>query len=141
MLEDSAATERWLPVVGYEGHYEVSYAGRVRSLDRTLPYGNGFFRKHKGVILAQSDFDDYGHKGVVLSMRGVHVQASVHRLALTAFIGPCTDGLIGCHNNGDPADNRLSNLRWDTYSENNLDRVRHGNDRLALGTTPWRGLI
>jgi HNH endonuclease len=39
----------------------------------------------------------------------------VHRLVLLAFVGTCPPGLICCHNDGDPSNNRLLNLRWDTY--------------------------
>lgn len=50
----------------------------------------------------------------------------VHRLVLETFVGPRPEGMEACHNNGDPTDNRLGNLRWDTRSENVKDAVRHG---------------
>lgn len=50
----------------------------------------------------------------------------VHRLVLTAFVGPCPDGMEACHNNGSPTDNRLCNLRWDTRRANQADKVLHG---------------
>lgn len=49
---------------------------------------------------------------------------------LTAFVGPCPDGMEGCHNDGDPHNNRLDNLRWDTRANNARDAIRHG-------THPW----
>jgi hypothetical protein len=55
----------------------------------------------------------------------------VHRLVLETFVGPCPDGMECCHNNGDPADNRLENLRWDTLSSNAYDRVEHGVHNMA----------
>lgn len=45
---------------------------------------------------------------------------------LAAFVGPCPEGLEVCHLDGDPLNNRLSNLRYDTRSANNLDKVGHG---------------
>lgn len=51
----------------------------------------------------------------------------VHHLVLTAFVGPCPEGMEACHGNDIKDDNRLSNLRWDTHSENHKDRVRLGN--------------
>ena len=48
----------------------------------------------------------------------------VHRLVLLAFVGPCPVGMEGCHFDNDATNNRLSNLRWDTLSNNQKDRVR-----------------
>jgi len=53
-------------------------------------------------------------------------KACVHRLVLLAFIGPCPDGMEACHNNGNPADCRLENLRWDTSAANEADKAKHG---------------
>jgi HNH endonuclease len=50
----------------------------------------------------------------------------IHRLVLVAFVGPCPPGLIACHNDGDPVNNRLGNLRWASYTSNSQDMVRHG---------------
>jgi hypothetical protein len=53
---------------------------------------------------------------------------AVHRLVLEAFNNPCPKGKQVAHGNGDPSDNRLSNLRWATAKENSADRKRHGRD-------------
>jgi hypothetical protein len=53
----------------------------------------------------------------------------VHRLVLGAFVGPCPPGLMCCHFDGSPANNRLDNLRWDTQLSNGSDAVRHGRSR------------
>jgi hypothetical protein len=45
---------------------------------------------------------------------------------LEAFVGPCPEGMQACHNNGNRLDNRLENLRWDTPSANQKDRIHHG---------------
>ncbi len=50
----------------------------------------------------------------------------VHRLVLEAFVGPCPDGYEAAHNDGDPLNNRLDNLRWDTKIANHADKLRHG---------------
>ena len=55
-----------------------------------------------------------------------------HRLVLLAFVGQCPDGMVCCHNNGDPSDSRLTNIRWDTSSENMIDSVRHGTHVLKV---------
>lgn len=51
---------------------------------------------------------------------------TIHRLVLLAFVGPCPDGMQGCHNNGNPDNNNLWNLRWDTPTANQADRKLHG---------------
>jgi len=66
------------------------------------------------------------HKGYLRVKCGSGTQYRVHRLVLEAFIGPCPDGMECCHNDGDPGNNRLDNLRWDTHSANSLDAAKHG---------------
>ena len=106
--------EQWRPVVGYEGRYEVSDQGRVHSL--VAPGGPKFLRPGSRK----------GYKLVRLYRRDASSKTwSVHRLVMNAFVGQMPEGLQTCHNNGDPADNRLSNLRYDTVSENARDRFRH----------------
>lgn len=114
---------RWLPVVGFEGLYEVSDRGRVRSLPRRLSDG----RRWKGRILKLDRSDKRGYLRVGLTAPGARpVHRMVHRLVLESFIGPCPPGLQCRHLNGKPPDCRLVNLTWGTPSENALDRVRHG---------------
>jgi hypothetical protein len=50
----------------------------------------------------------------------------VHVLVLEAFVGPRPPGMVCCHGDGDPTNNALSNLRWDTPQANHADRVKHG---------------
>lgn len=73
---------------------------------------------------------------------GRAVNRSVHRLVLEAFVGPAPEGMEGCHNNGDPWDNRLENLRWDTHQANMADAAAHGTFVLPphrTGSTHSRG--
>jgi len=49
-----------------------------------------------------------------------------HQLVLKTFVGPCPEGMEGCHSNGDPTDDRLENVRWDTHKNNMADCARHG---------------
>ncbi|MBS7698575.1 HNH endonuclease [Chelatococcus sp. YT9] len=114
-------TELWAPVVGLEGFYEVSDQGRVRGVTRTLTDG----RVWRGAVLAQSTSKS-GHKRVRLCRNGRHLYFSVHRLVIEAFVGPCPPSMECAHNNGDPSDNRVSNLRWDTRKGNHADKSRHG---------------
>lgn len=119
--------ERWLPVVGWEGSYEVSDLGRVRSVDRLIKHSYGGYRHLRSRIIRQRPgLKNSAHLKVSLSRQGVNHHRWVHRLVLESFVGPCPDGMEGCHENGDPTDTRLTNLRWDTRSANSRDAVRHG---------------
>lgn len=118
-------SERWLPIVGYEGFYEVSDQGRVRSLDRVVPCGTRKMRTYRGRALADSA-DTAGYRIVALYRDGRRRTTKVHSLVLESFVGSRPAGMEACHNNGDLADNRLANLRWDTHSRNVYDSVRQG---------------
>ena len=67
-----------------------------------------------------------GYLRVWLWNNGKQYPRRVHRLVLETFIGPCPEGMQGCHFDGTRTNNRLSNLRWDTRSGNQFDAVRHG---------------
>lgn len=116
--------EVWQPVPGFEGIYEVSDRGRVRSLDRIITR-SGIPRFIRGTS-RRSRLDVDGRLKLELYRDGTVTVARVHRLVLEAFRGPQPDGMEGCHNDGNPTNNRLNNLRWDTQSENQRDSVRHG---------------
>lgn len=112
--------ERWRPVLGYEGLYEVSDRGNVRSLTRRLSNG----RLWRGRPVALIRRAKSGHMFVNLNMPRKF--RAVHALVLEAFVGPRPAGMHGLHWNDVPNDNRLENLRWGTPSENKYDEVRNG---------------
>lgn len=120
-----SSSEQWLPVVGWEGYYEVSDHGRVRSVDRKSVFRDGRTMFLKGRVL-RTVATPYGHLSVGLKRNGTRKTAKVHRLVLEAFVGPAPEGMECCHNNGDAADNRLGNLRWDSSSANKWDIIKHG---------------
>lgn len=73
------------------------------------------------------DESDKGHLRVELRDGNGQVERFlVHRLVLELFIGQCPSGMEGCHGDGNPANNSLSNLRWDTSKGNWEDRKKHG---------------
>lgn len=67
-----------------------------------------------------------GYLRVTLRRDGESINELVHRLVLLAFVGPCPDGMEGCHKDGNRANNRRDNLRWDTPESNWTDRLQHG---------------
>ena len=80
-----------------------------------------------------------GYRYVALFYDDQKRRRPVHQLVAEAFIGPRPPGLHVCHNDGDPANNQPSNLRYDTPSENSYDTVRHGHHRGASATHCKRG--
>ena len=126
--------EQWRPVVGYEGHYEVSDHGRVRSLDRIMERKDGVLHPYKGKVLRTTYNHEGGHRTVQMSRGKGLRRFYVHRLVLEAFVGPCPKGMVTCHLDDDPENNHLANLRWDTESANQYDKVRNGNHHAARKT-------
>lgn len=124
-------------MVGWEGMYEVSNLGRVKSLARMVTAGGrSGVTRHINLpnrIVSGSTLKT-GHILVALSLNGKVHHRYVHRLVLEAFVGPAPQGHECCHYNGNGSDNRLENLRWDTRSANHLDKVRHGHNQFALRT-------
>lgn len=136
--------EKWAPVVGFEGRYEVSDHGQVRSLPRRIQQlsrgGNMFERTFPGKILKQVVHSDSGYPYVGLYRQtGPAVSRTVHTLVLDAFVGPCPSGQLARHLDGNPANNLLSNLLWGTHSENCYDTIRHGRNPRSNQVTCGRG--
>jgi hypothetical protein len=116
--------ERWLPVVGYEGLYEVSDQGRVRSVARTVEGRWGSTRRAGAPLALFQDRD--GYVRVNLSRDGASRQRGAHQLVLEAFVGPCPQGMECLHGDGTRGNNVLANLAWGTPKANSADRRRHG---------------
>ena len=122
--------ERWKPVLGFEGKYEVSDQGRLRNVQKGAGHVTGRILR-VGLNLkgyAQYTLGKYG---------GRH---TAHLLVMQAFVGPKPEGLEINHKNGIRDDNRLENLEYCTKSENCLHLVRvlgkrrgesHGNAKIT----------
>jgi len=123
--------EIWLPVRGYEGVYEVSDRGRVRSLDRRIS-GD---RHIRGRVLKERPLPN-GRPRVSLAFNGKAVDAYTYRLVLEAFVGPCPPGMECLHWDDNHSNNRLANLRWGTRTENMRDMSRNGNGNAGLTHCP-----
>lgn len=122
--------EIWKDIPGYEGRYQASTEGKIRSLTRQVPIANGFTRLKQGRVLKPGRYCKAGHLSVVLGHKAPGTP--VHQLVALTFLGPCPYGQEVLHNNGDPTDNRVENLRYGTRTANILDVYRVGK--------PWRKL-
>lgn len=119
-------SEAWLPVVGYEGFYDVSDLGRVRTVRRTVACrAFGGQRTVYSKVIA-SCVNERGYLHACLCKGGIKKTKRIHVLVLEAFVGPRIAGMHACHNDGNPQNNRLENLRWDTIRGNFADKRKHG---------------
>lgn len=107
--------EVWKDVPGYEGKYQASTMGRIRSLVKQKP----------GKFLILKQYPEVGGY-LCVHMRPTGRLRKVHVIVLTAFVGPKPPKLCGAHLNGIRTDNRLENLKWCTYKENLSHKVLHG---------------
>lgn len=112
-----SAQEIWLPVIGYEGLYEVSNFGNVKALSRPT-------YKRKQPIPVRKQLDRYGYHYVPLRLNGRTKNVKVHRLVAMAFIpNPINKSDVN-HIDGNKQNNHVSNLEWSTVKEN----VRHAHN-------------
>jgi hypothetical protein len=121
----SVGGEEWRPVVGFEGRYEVSNLGRVRTLGRAGVRSNGQPHTVRPLLRKLRPNPD-GYLVVGLTREGRNLLLRVHRLVLEAFVGPCPDGHETRHLDGVRTNNALPNLAWGTDTENSADKARHG---------------
>jgi len=119
--------EVWKPVVGYEGLYEISNFGRLRSLDKPMTvYRGGKYIRPGKLLTAKVSTHTPPRHITELYRDGKGRWHSIHRLVLLAFVGPAPEGTVACHNDGNPSNNSIANLRWDTPRANAADSVKHG---------------
>jgi len=112
----------------YSGYF-VTDDGRIISIKRS---GSNRLNPDFAHILKTSP-GAAGYYVATFSINGLRVAESVHRLVLEAFVGPCPDDLVCCHNDGNPLNNNLENLRWDTQQSNLADCKLQGNMIRARG--------
>jgi hypothetical protein len=117
--------ERWLPAVGYEGFYEVSDLGRVRSIRHQTARGM------QGGRIRKPQKAGRGYRALKLSVHGKITTEYVHQMVLAAFVGACPKGKEVLHGDDDRTNNRLSNLRYDTHKRNQEEASERG--RSAFG--------
>lgn len=125
--------EIWKDVQGFEGLYQVSNMGRVRSLDRdivTTYKGTVHTRHYKGRII-KPKYTIAGYQGVTLAKSGQHKRILLHRLVALHFVGGYKERLVVNHKNEIKDDNRAENLEFVTYTYNNTygEQFKHRYDK------------
>lgn len=120
--------EVWKDIKNYEGYYQVSNLGNVRSLDRHITHKNGTVKKYYGRILKAAI--SRGYYKVDLVKKGKRKNATIHRLVAESFIPNCEHLPQINHINGDKLDNRAVNLEWCSTSYN----IQHSHDNNLTNT-------
>jgi len=122
------STFAYCDIPGFEG-YRVGGDGSVwtRWTRRHKGKRGGYWAPDGEWRLLASSPDKAGRPCVSIKpTNGDHQTIRTCKLVLLAFVGPCPPGMEACHENGDPADNRIENLSWGTHTDNMADRIRHG---------------
>lgn len=126
--------EFWKAIKGYEGLYQVSNVGRVRSLDRRVcNHRSGSTRFAKGQILAAND-NGHGYKYVTLRTKNSRKNVYVHRLVAEHFLEQVLSKDYVNHLDCDTSNNAVTNLEWCTQKEN----VRYASEHLKKAKTKCR---
>lgn len=122
--------EIWREIPGFEGFYEASSLGRIRSVARVVPATrNGIAATRLSpskVLKPHLNTARGGYYSVKTCVEGRALTKAVHSMVCAAFHGPRPEGMTAAHNNGDSTDNRPENLRWDTLKANHADKISHG---------------
>ena len=126
--------EIWKDVKGFEGYYQVSNMGRVRSVDRGVAYSNGTIHHHKSRILKGSpNYQGYLQVNLLRGGKAKHI--SIHRLVALHFVDGYADGLQINHKDENKLNNIADNLEWCTEDYNQ----KYGTGRLRRTESYKRG--
>ena len=124
--------EVWKPIVGYEGFYEVSNLGRVKSVERIVENNGGQQRRQERIMRLR--IGSLGYLNVTLCRESATKVFSVHRLVAQAFIPNPENKPYVDHIDTDPSNNNVDNLRWVTQHENAMNPLtREHNSKSKMG--------
>lgn len=115
----------WRTIAGYEGYYEVSTDGQVRSLNRTVRSRSGRTKRLKGQQMKLTYSKSSGYMVVNLRKFGASEVIPVHILVATMFLPNPYDYPMVNHKDGNKTNNHVENLEWATYSHNNIHALEN----------------
>ena len=126
----SSSVVTWKTIPDFNFYYEASNTGLIRSKDREVNSfshkAQKFVRQHRKSKILSQNIRGAGYKYVCICFDGAMKKEQVHKLVLMAFCGNRPDGMVACHNDGNPSNNNIKNLRWDTVKNNVKDIDLHG---------------
>ena len=122
----SKKEEIWKDIDGYEGIYQVSNMGQVRSCDRYVSIRNNHKRLIKGILLRQRKNARHGYCDVKLCLNSIYHTVMVHKLVANAFLNCCDKSLEINHIDGNKQNNAVYNLEFVTRKENIHHAIRIG---------------
>jgi hypothetical protein len=123
-MENSFINEEWKPIINYEGLYEVSNWGRVKSLARIVIYPNGVKHPYKETFLVGRVEPKKGYTSICLYKDSKRKYENIHRLVALHFIPNPNNYLNVLHKiESFPSNNHVDNLFWGTQDDNIKDKV------------------
>lgn len=127
---NACSKEKWADIAGFEGYYQISNRGNVRSCERLLPAANGGTQKKRGQIIKPTTMPN-GYLQVGLHKDGVHRCAYVHRLVAIAFLDNPKGFTEVNHKDENKANNQVDNLEWCSHYYN----INYGTTRSRISKT------
>ena len=131
-------SEVWKNVIGYEGLYQVSNLGNVKSLDREVAPNNRVPSWRKGKMCKQSK-SNLGYMTVGFTVNNVKVNKYVHRLVAEVFVDNINDYPQVNHIDCNKTNNKTNNLEWCTNSQNHIHATKNGLNKLHLHRVAYSG--
>jgi len=124
--KEEKSKEAWRDIQGFEGIYQVSNKGNVRSLDRIITYSDGRVYNYSGKKLALTSVNNPGYINVKLSVNQKIITKDIHVLVANAFIDNPENKPWVNHIDGNKLNNNDWNLEWSTMSENAVHALDNG---------------
>lgn len=128
-MESGIESEMWSYFPGWELLYKVSTRGRVIRCARVVHvkrWGQREFRAEYPEREVGTHANKRGVKSLKFTRQGYTLTLNVAQAVMQTFVGPCPEGQEVCHEDGNPLNNCLRNLRYDTHRNNMKDQIKHG---------------